>query len=308
MKMLIAIYLVLLVGFAGWTIYKFKKDPDVKGKELWNFVLMAVLGIAPMVFSLVSPEKTVEVAFPDIEKYTKKIESLETDNSNQKETIAELSQKDTTNKKKIDSLGKKNFADLKKSDLIVDGLEVNKGTSSLAIIDGENYYHGNVVNQLIDNKIQYDEEQDKIFVGNEDVNKVDKLKFSDIDKILYDGKSYRKYDEEENESFSVAGNDHERGFTITSSSYSKDNYVLINLNGKYKKMSFDVGKIQDSYGDIQDAKMKIYLDGNESRSETISAETPSTAYEVEVQNAKSLKIALTDSNDTFGFYNIVFTK
>lgn len=54
--------------------------------------------------------------------------------------------------------------------------------------------------------------------------------------------------------------------------------------------------------------MKIEFNGEKKHQESIRADITTQHYEYDITNVDTLKIALADSNSTFGFYNIVFTK
>lgn len=296
----------VVVVMLGHKYYKIEDKSFVKTVEVFLPIFVALV---PVYLTVISPEKAIEVAFPDVEKYINRADDLEKENKELSSNIVNLQKDNTKMKEKNQALGEKKYAEILDTELVVDGLSIKAKNNFLAMVDGENYYQENVLKEVTGKNIQYDEEQNKIFIGNQGINKVDKVKFEDISKILYDGKSFTKYDDQKNEPFSVAGNEYESGFVIESSSYNKDgSYGLFNLDNKYSKIEFDVGKAEETFGSIENAKMKIYLDGEMSEQHDVSAEIASTHYEIPVNKTKTLKIVLNDSRSSFGFYNIIFTK
>lgn len=288
--------------------YRFHKSKDGNFKRTMELILPVFVALVPVMLTVVSPEKAVEVAFPDLEKYIKRTEELEKEKKELSKVIVDLEQNQSKIQEKNKQLSEKKYAEITDAGLVIDGLEIKTVSNLLAVVDGKNYYHEDVLKEVTDKKSQYDDEQKKVFIGNQEVNKVNKIRFSEVSHLLYGGENYVKYDEKQTKPFLVAGKEYESGMVIESSKYATEgSYVLFNLDGKYSKIEFNVGKIDDTYS-IEDAKMKIHLDGEVSKQEKVAADIPYTPYEIEVGKAKSLKLALHDSSSSFGFYDIVLTE
>lgn len=298
---------VIVVGMLG---YKFYKSEDRNFSKTVEIFLPMFVALAPILLTILPTEKAIEVAFPDVEKYINRADDLEKENKELSENIVNLQKESTKMKNKNKLLGEKKYAEISDTELVVDGLMVKAKNNLVANVDGDHYYHENILKNVTGKEIQYDDDQNKIFIGNQEINKINKIKFEDVKKLLYSGKNEINYEEEENDSFLVAGKEQKHGFVLTNSKYSREgSYGLFNLDGKYSKIEFDIGKVDDSNSSyIEDAKMKIFLDNELSEEHKISAELADTHFEIPVNNAKSLKILLTDSGSNFGFYNIVLTK
>ncbi|MBP1040989.1 NPCBM/NEW2 domain-containing protein [Vagococcus sp. BWB3-3] len=297
---IVAVFLVILV-FLFWK----KKDKGVKSTI--ELVVTVVLALMPIGLTFLAPEQAISVAFPDIEKYIKQAEDLEKENKELAQNIVELQKENTKVKEKNDLLSEKKYAEIINSELVVDGLSLKAKNNFLATIDSEKYIHENILKEVTGKDVQFDEEQNKIFIGSQDVNKVTKVNFKEVSKILYDGDRLIKYDDENADTFVVAGKEYDSGFVLDANEYSDTGAIaLFNLDGSYSKVDFDVGKIDSS--SLNDVKMKVYLDGEVSEQHALSSQVPSTKFSIPVNSAKSLKIQLVDGTSNFGFYDIVFTK
>ncbi|MDH6365646.1 cell division protein FtsB [Enterococcus sp. PF1-24] len=292
-------------------IYAKNKNDNVHDKHtngMITLIVTIIIGLAPVVMTLFSSEATIQVFAPEVEGKIRENDDLKKEVNNLEETIANLEQEKKELKDKNDKLNEKNFAEIIQSKLVVDGLELDGSKKSMAIVDGENYFHEDIFNELVEKNIQYDDEKDKIFVGNKEINEVTKVTLEKVSNVLYDGNGLNEYNTDSTGTFFVGGNEYSKGFVLEISDYKKDGtYGLFNLDGKFSKIEFCVGKEDSSYR-IDDAKMKVFLDGEIIAEETISAQIPYMHFEFDVKDAKSLKIALFDSESEFGFYDVMLTK
>lgn len=134
------------------------------------------------------------------------------------------------------------------------------------------------------------------------------IDFKEIPDILYDGIQYNKYDGSDNETFTVAGQEHRIGFVIQNdgSLFATEDpgYVLFNLEGKYSKMTCNVGRM---YGNDTETLYITSSDSLVDMSYDVKADAATQTLEIPLNYASDLKIALnTGMSVQYGFYNIIF--
>lgn len=209
-----------------------------------------------------------------------------------------------------EELSKKNYAEILDSKLVINGMENADLKNCIAIINNKIFYDDSIIHNITGQKIRFDNTQNIVFYGNEEVNQITKVEFSDISDILYNGQVYWKYSTSDDTSFLVGGKEYSNGFAIgcDHSLFGEgDGYVLFNLEGKYNQIEFDVGKT-DEY-EMQDVTMKLYLNGQMVEQYELSAQTPSKHISFGLNNAEDLKILLTGGTLVkYGFYNIILSK
>lgn len=98
--------------------------------------------------------------------------------------------------------------------------------------------------------------------------------------------NYKKY--VNGETFRMSGQDRTNGFTIM----GYDNQALSNLNGEYRKLTFDVGHIDGA--EMIDAKLSIYLDGEFYESYDILSDALPISITVPLEGKKQIKFFIED--------------
>ena len=86
-------------------------------------------------------------------------------------------------------------------------------------------------------------------------------------------------------------------------SFPSTAYALINLNGVYEKVSFDMGHVDDS--SMSDRTVKIYVDGELYDSYVVSGDSLPQNVEILLNGALQLKIETDASYGKTGFANII---
>lgn len=163
------------------------------------------------------------------------------------------------------------------------------------------------MDSILNKKVNYDLEENKIYVGGAD-KQITKISLSDSYDLLYGGERFISLNDAD-EDYSVAGKGIDNGFILKDSSfYNKGSYVLMNVEGKYTSIEFDVGKLDSKSDSIEDGKLKIELDGVKKYNEVISAEIATKHYTFDISGTKTLKISVQDSSSKFGFYNVILNK
>lgn len=153
-------------------------------------------------------------------------------------------------------------------------------------------------------KLQKENENLKIQTEpTEEAKSTEGVPFESVLNVLYDGDNYKRYDGENK--FSVGGKEYRYGFTVGCDRGIANfgpGYASFNLDGKYSKMSFDVGKV-DGYK--ASATVIVTSQSGINESYPVSADSISEPIEIDLEYTKDLKITV-DSDRTveYGFYNV----
>lgn len=148
-------------------------------------------------------------------------------------------------------------------------------------------------------------DREKINNKLEEISKLKPVNLFDTT-VLYDGYYMEKILSTDEETFIIGKSTYTEGFTL-STAYYTDPYALFDLQGDYSSITFEVGRVSDGRaGD--DIEMQIYLDGKLSEQHSLSASSPSEKFTIDLKNAKSMKIMLTEGKYvTYGFVNVTLT-
>ena len=101
------------------------------------------------------------------------------------------------------------------------------------------------------------------------------------------------------EGFKIAGEDYYSGITI---GYTESSYVLVKLHKKYTRMSFDVGRVDES--PIKDGKLLIVRDKNTTEKYNLDGEKSIMSVTVDVTGTDTLKIRIDPDWSEYGIVNI----
>ncbi|MDT2751531.1 MULTISPECIES: hypothetical protein [Enterococcus] len=282
---------------------------DKHRREFATLGIGLIIPLFTLIVPLIMPQEGTKIIFPELEK---KIE----ENNKLKKTVEEKDKiiLNTTKEKEnlsdqVKNLNEKNFAELKSTNLVIDGLKKDtKG--SVALVNNSTYINQDTVQKILDQQTLYDENDETIYIGTKD-KKVTKDALEDDYTMLYNGEGYLSLGSMEDSSIKepkVAGVEMTQGFILEGSRYN-DVYGLFRLDGKYSSIEFDAGMMDntDAYS-IENGVIKLELDDEEKHKDKISTDISSKHYKFDVTDAKTLKIILSDSNTKFGFYNVIFNK
>lgn len=125
--------------------------------------------------------------------------------------------------------------------------------------------------------------------------------------VLYEGHECEPFIPSNGKSFSMGSNTYNKGF-ILHNPYSiyngNDVIALFDLQGKYSKMYFDLGRL-NGYN-IRDAVLKVYLDGTYNREFALSSSLPPQLVSIDLNYASSMKLELVSNGmGGYGFANVV---
>ena len=81
-------------------------------------------------------------------------------------------------------------------------------------------------------------------------------------------------------------------------------YALFDLQGKYSKLEFDVGRTNEY--EKENVELKVYLDGECREIYQLDAETPPKHFEVTLNYANSMKLEISGGTRVkYGFVNMI---
>lgn len=260
----------------------------------------AVVQVLSDEFTDITKDMSFEKA---IGKVKKDVDVLKEDNEKLKSVNEDL-------EKKIADLNSLPEVLFKTPNYIRDGLKMqDKVNKAVAIIDGDTYYSESFINRTFDQSISFNADENTVYY-NTDSNhaetgetKIDLFSTN----VLYEGNCYSKYSPSDGNSFSMGSKTYNKGFVIYDdhSLFGEgDGYALFDLQGKYSKISFDVGRTNEY--EMQDVKLQLYLNGEYITEYDLDAESPPIPLELDLAYANDMKLLITGgSRVKYGFTNVI---
>lgn len=199
--------------------------------------------------------------------------------------------------------------EIKSPALISEGLKIQEEVNnSLIILNSTNYYSQNILDMISNNNFLYDKDVNAIYYNKSGQNISSETKIELLDtNVLYDGVCFGKYLSSDGKSFAMGSGTYNEGFVIYDDHSllgNGDGYALFDLQGKYSKISFDVGKTNEY--EMEDVILKVYLNDKYSTEYSLNAQSPPVALEINLNYADSLKLELTGgSRVKYGFTNAI---
>ena len=193
--------------------------------------------------------------------------------------------------------------------LISDGLKIQETVNkSIIVVDNNNYYSEGLLNLILKNKLSYDPNQNAVFYNPKGKKVASETKVDLFDtEVLYDGSCYEEYLSTDGKTFSMGGNTYNKGFVIYDdhSLFGEgDGYALFDLQGKYSKMTFNVGRTNDY--EKEDVILKVYLNDEYKEEYSLSAQSPPVQLKIDLNYANSMKLEITGGGRVmYGFTNVV---
>ncbi len=201
--------------------------------------------------------------------------------------------------------------DFKNSALISEGLKIQDSINkSVLLVDNSIYYSENILNLVLKSRFSYDLNQNTVFynTNGENISSETKIDLFNT-KVLYDGTCYGTYLPSEGKTFSMGSSTYNKGFVIYDdhSLFGEgDGYALFDLQGKYSKISFDVGRTNEYNKD--DVRLKVYLNNEYVEEYFLNAESPPVPLEINLNYANNLKLEITGGGKViYGFANVVLS-
>ena len=256
-------------------------------------------------------KKTVETLseyFDSVDKdmsFKQALQTVYEDARYKDDEISKLNQQNDELKGEISDTPQFEF---KNPSLVSDGLKIQDAVNkSIIVVDNNNYYSEGILNLILGNKLLYDSSQNVVFynANGENVTAETKIDLFDTD-VLYDGKCYNKYLPVDGSTFSMGSSTYNKGFVIyddLSILGAGDGYALFDLQGKYSKITFDIGRTNKSQK--VDVTLRVYLDGEYYEEYSLSAESPPVQLEIGLNYANNMKLEIVGKQSTeYGFTNV----
>lgn len=138
------------------------------------------------------------------------------------------------------------------------------------------------------------------------VGDIGDVEFSKISDILYDGSRYAKYNGDSDNGFWIGGKVYYIGFAINTYLDNNRGFVYFNLEKKYSKIKFDVGRSNETKGN---ATLVVTSTDGLRKNYDLAGDTPWQHIEIELEGANDLTIKLVSNTDwlEFGFFNVYLT-
>lgn len=193
------------------------------------------------------------------------------------------------------------------SDTIVDLATKNGELSSRNIqLEAEN----EELKSEIENKNKEIEEIKKEIIENDNVAKENDVKENVVEKssdfleTIYDGIHFTIYGIDESvQSFQIGGTEYYSGVTLYGGWDGDQNEgnILCNLGGKYSKLTFDVGRVDET--SITEGKLIVLGDQKILKNYDINPEKSLENIEVVIDGVQDLKIQIQSTYSTYGIVN-----
>lgn len=197
--------------------------------------------------------------------------------------------------------------------LVVNGLRKEDAVGqSVVIFEGNTYFSADICSKIWGTQPVFNQSENIIYFGESGnsliENKVDLISAN----VLYDGKYLTVYKPSESDTFSMGSDTFNKGFTIGSDNYSLfgegNGYALFDLKGQYSKLSVNVARVNRSDLGIEDATLKVYLNGEYKTEYSLSGQKPPTIITIDLNYANDLKLELCGSKIVYGFADCTLEK
>lgn len=197
--------------------------------------------------------------------------------------------------------------------LVIDGLRkedvINK---SVINFNSNTYFSSDICAEIWGAKPIFNSSENVVYFSKDGTetkeNKVDLISSN----VLYDGKYLSIYKPSESETFSMGSDVFNKGFTVGSDNYSLfgegNGYALFDLKGKYSKLNFSVARVNRDDLGIEDATLKIYINGEYKTEYSLSGQKPPMDLTIDLNYANDLKLEVCGSKIVYGFANCTLEK
>lgn len=167
---------------------------------------------------------------------------------------------------------------------LVEPKDANGQTVEPFIYNGTTYLPVRAVGNAIGKEVNWDGVEKVVYLGAKPGNVENWLDVCGPYQYK-DGEEYRLT---ENKYFTMSGNKYTNGFVLSTTYDSAE--ALFNLNGKYDKLSFTVGHIDETKA--KNAILNIYLDGIIAYTTTLNYDDVAKKVSVPLNNALQMKIEI----------------
>lgn len=205
-----------------------------------------------------------------------------------------------------EKLGEMIDADVYSPALVIDGLrEEDSMGNGVLDLAGKMYFSSDVCARIWGEKPVYDKFENTIYYSQDNEilveTKLDLIK----ENVIYDGKYLTIYEPSDGKTFSMGSDTFNKGFTIGSDNYSLfgegNGYALFDLKGKYSKLNISVARVNRDDLGIEDATLKVYLNGEYDTEYILSGQKPPTDITIDLNYADTLKLEICGNKIIYGF-------
>lgn len=257
-------------------------------------------------------KKTVEILseyFASVDKdmsYKQALQTVYEESKQKDEEISILNQQNVNFENQISEIPNIEF---KNPALVADGLKIQEMVNkSVIVVDNNNYYSEAILNLVLENVFSYDYSQNTVFYNASGKNVLSETKVDLFDtNVLYEGDCYETFLPEDGNTFAMGSNTYNKGFVIYdyyTLLTGDDGYALFDLQGKYSKITFDVGRTNEQAK--QDVILKVYLNNEYVEEYSLNGQSPPVPLEIALNYANNMKLEVTGgSNVKYGFVNVI---
>ena len=170
----------------------------------------------------------------------------------------------------------------------VDTRDVNGNSVEPFINNGTTYLPVRAIGEAFGKQVTWDGATQSVYVGEKPG---DKQYLMDVCP-LYDGRGCNSYLSADGNTVKLGGKNYTNAFSLGYDYYVIDptSYALFNLDGKYKKFNFKVGRVDETH--LNDATLNIYLDGDLAKQIDISATDLPKEVELDLEYAMQIKFEI----------------
>lgn len=241
-------------------------------------------------------EQALDIAFEEKERLEQTVDSVSKEKQELKTQLEEM----------VD-------VDIYSPGLVVDGLKQEDSVGKAVVeFDGNTYFSSDICSKIWGIKPVFDESKNVVYFSENNENltesKVDLISKN----VIYDGKYLKVYKPSEGKTFSMGSDTFNKGFTIGSDNYSLfgegNGYALFDLKGQYSKLNVSVARVNRSDLGIEDATLKVYLNGEYKTEYSLSGQKPITPITIDLNYSNDLKLEICGSKIVYGFANCILEK
>ena len=241
-------------------------------------------------------EQALELVFEEKKELEKNIDNIFNKHSQLESKLDEMSD-----------------ADVYSPSLIIEGLKQDSNIGNGVVdIDGNIYFSSEICTCIWGRKPIFDKSKNTVYYNTSSEstveNKVDLIKSG----IIYDGLYLTVYKPSDGEQFSMGSDTFNKGFTLGADNYSLfgegNGYALFDLKEKYSKLHINVARVNRDDLEIENATLKVYLNGEYTTEYDLSGQKPPTSITIDLNYSKDLKLELCGSKVVYGFAECTLEK
>lgn len=288
----------------------------IRREKIYNIIIPILCAVLPVIIQNNQEQamvKSLVGRFENVEENMELEQALEMaikERGDLEQTIDSISNENVQLKNQLEDMVD---ANIYSPALVIEGLKKENSIGKGVVeVDGNTYFSSDMCWRIWENKPVFDKTNNVVFFSeNNEVLTESKVDLID-ENVIYDGKYLTIYQPSKGETFSMGSDTFNKGFTIGSDNYSifgeGNGYALFDLKGKYSKLYINVARVNRSDLGIEDATLKVYLNGEYKTEYSLSGQKPPTAITIDLNYADNLKLEVCGSKIVYGFANCTLEK